>query len=114
LNWDAPWIDVTLRVELPFWLMVDDVTMGIEVGGHTFSVSLHGESFELHTGGISDAKHTGRNHNVGWVSFMLPPRVSFSLPMSAQLDAFEMVSGQHASFCLDVTASRRPSSATSS
>jgi hypothetical protein len=38
LNWDAPWIEVTLRVELPFWLMVDDAAIPIEVGGHTFLV----------------------------------------------------------------------------
>jgi hypothetical protein len=56
LNWDAPWIEVTLRVELPFWLMVGNTEIPIEVGDHTFPVSIHGESFELHICAISDAK----------------------------------------------------------
>jgi hypothetical protein len=58
LNWDAPWIEVTLRVELPFWLMVDDGVIPIHVGGHTFPVSLHGESFELHICIVSDSKQS--------------------------------------------------------
>jgi hypothetical protein len=56
LNWDAPWVDVCLRVELPFWLMINDTTISIEVGGHTFPVALHGETFELHGRWISDSK----------------------------------------------------------
>ena len=56
LNWDAPWVDVRLRVELPFWLMVDNTTLPIDVGGHTFAVSIHGETFELHGREISDSK----------------------------------------------------------
>lgn len=36
INWDAPWVDVCLRVELPFWLMVDNITLPIEVCGHIF------------------------------------------------------------------------------
>lgn len=58
LNWDAPWSDVTLRVELPFSLMVDDAAIPIQVGGHTFPVSLHGESFELHICILSDSKQS--------------------------------------------------------
>jgi hypothetical protein len=57
LDWQAPWIDVTLRVELPFWLMVDNVALPIDVAGCQFMVSLHGESFELHVGDeLSDSK----------------------------------------------------------
>jgi hypothetical protein len=56
INWDAPWVDVCLRVELPFWLMVDNITMPIEVGGHTFPVAIHGETFELHGQWVSDSK----------------------------------------------------------
>jgi hypothetical protein len=58
LNWDAPWIEVTLRVELPFWLMVDDAAIPIQVGSHTFPVSLHGEWFELHICIVSDSKQS--------------------------------------------------------
>jgi hypothetical protein len=56
LLWDAPWVDVCLRVELPFWLMVDNTTIPIEVGGHAFPAAVHGETFELHGKWISDSK----------------------------------------------------------
>lgn len=58
LAWDAPWIQVALRVELPFWLMVDNTTVSVEVGGHTFPVKVLGETFELQVGMVSDAKAT--------------------------------------------------------
>jgi hypothetical protein len=56
IKWDAHWVDVYLRVELPFWLMMDNVTVPIEVSGHTFPVSVLGEMFELHGGCVSDSK----------------------------------------------------------
>lgn len=56
LNWDAPWVDVDLWVELPFWLMVDNTAISIEVEGHTFPVSVHGETFELHGRWVTDSK----------------------------------------------------------
>lgn len=58
LNWDAPWIDVDLWVELPFWLMMDNTTISVEVDGHVFPVSVHGETFELHGRWITDSKQT--------------------------------------------------------
>jgi hypothetical protein len=36
--------------------MVDNITLPINVGDHEFPVSVHGESFELHIGHISDSK----------------------------------------------------------
>jgi hypothetical protein len=30
LNWGAPWVDVCLWVELPFWLMVENTTISID------------------------------------------------------------------------------------
>jgi hypothetical protein len=72
LAWNAPYVDVTLRVELPFWLMVDNSTISVEVGGHAFSVDVYGETFELQVGSISDAKQTSvyqgpfrRNEDLG-------------------------------------------------
>lgn len=56
IDWKARWLKVRLRVELPFWLMVDNTTLPVEVGGHTFSVSLQCETFELHAGEVSDSK----------------------------------------------------------
>lgn len=58
LNWEAEWLVVDLRVELPFWLMLNNTTISVEVGGHTFPVSINGETFELHAGEVSDSKHS--------------------------------------------------------
>jgi hypothetical protein len=62
LAWDAPWAEVTLRVELPFWLMLDNTTISVSVGGHAFPVEVHGETFELQIGGISDGKASSVYH----------------------------------------------------
>jgi hypothetical protein len=56
LDWDAPWIDVSLWVELPFWLMTDNTTVAIEVEGHEFPVALHENYFELHGIEITDSR----------------------------------------------------------
>jgi hypothetical protein len=57
-NWEAPWVDVYLWVELPFWLMTDNTTIPMEVEGRTFPVSVHGETFELHGKCVSDSKQS--------------------------------------------------------
>ena len=31
LKWKAPWVDVNLWVELPFWLMVNNTTVPVAV-----------------------------------------------------------------------------------
>lgn len=62
ISWDAPWIDVSLRVELPFWLMVYNITLPIEVCGHKFPVSVHGETFELHGQFVTDSKESVAYH----------------------------------------------------
>lgn len=56
IDWDAAWVDVSLWVELPFWLMVEDTTVEVEVGGHNFETAIHEHYFELHGGLISDSK----------------------------------------------------------
>jgi hypothetical protein len=56
LDWNAPWIEVTLRVELPFWLLVDNLSMNIDVGGHEYPVSIHCETYELQIDKITDSK----------------------------------------------------------
>ena len=56
INWTAAWIDVWLRVELPFWLMVDNLTVPIEFNGHVFSVAVHNETHELHGKAVTDSK----------------------------------------------------------
>jgi len=56
INWEAPWIEVKLWVELPFWLMVENTTVSVEVGGHEFEIAIHENYFELHGGNLSDSK----------------------------------------------------------
>ncbi len=66
LNWDAPWIEVTLRVELPFWLLVDNTALTAEVGGHVFEVIIHDDFFDLNVGAASDSRES--------VFYQGPPR----------------------------------------
>lgn len=56
LNWDAPWTDVQLWVELPFWLMVDNTTITAELEGHEFQVAVHDNYFELHGAMVTDSR----------------------------------------------------------
>jgi len=56
LNWDAPWVDVSLWVELPFWLMVDNTTLAIEIEGHEFQVALYDNYFELYVNEITASR----------------------------------------------------------
>lgn len=56
IDWSAPWIDAVLWVELPFWLLVGNTSISVEVGGHEFEVAVHENYFELHVGVISDSK----------------------------------------------------------
>lgn len=56
IKWDAPWIEVYLWVELPFWLMTGNVTASVEVGGHDFETAIHETYSELHVGVLSDSK----------------------------------------------------------
>ena len=58
LNWNAPWIDVCLWVELPFWLMVDNTTITVEVQGHEFKVAVHDNYFELHGKLVTDSRNS--------------------------------------------------------
>jgi hypothetical protein len=56
IKWDAPWIEVYLWVELPFWLMTGDTAVSVEVGGYDFEIAIHENYFELHVGVLSDSK----------------------------------------------------------
>lgn len=76
LDWAAPWIDVTLRVELPYWLMVNTAQMSVVVEGHNFTVGIENETFELHLGGVSDAKK--------YVAYQGPLRQVEQLPEQIQ------------------------------
>jgi hypothetical protein len=56
LNWNAPWVDVNLWAELPFWLMVNNSTMSVECGGHTFLITITDGYFELFFGEATDSR----------------------------------------------------------
>ena len=56
LNWNAPWIDVRLWVELPFWLMLDNTTVPVEIEGHEFEVAVHDNYFELYGRLVTDSR----------------------------------------------------------
>jgi hypothetical protein len=56
LKWDAPWIDVQLWVELPFWLMTSNATVTVNFDGHQFPVAIHDNYFELFFGEATDSR----------------------------------------------------------
>ncbi|MGO8795458.1 MAG: hypothetical protein ACLQLC_11595 [Candidatus Sulfotelmatobacter sp.] len=56
LDWDAPWVNVSLWTELPFWLMVDNTTLTVECEGHAFPVAIHDNYFELFFGSATDSR----------------------------------------------------------
>jgi len=58
LDWNAPWIDVCLWTELPFWLMVNNSTLNVECEGHVFPVAVHDNYFEFFFGAATDSRAT--------------------------------------------------------
>jgi hypothetical protein len=58
LNWEAPWIAISVWVELPFWLMVSNTSLIIQVCGHDFPVALHDNYFELFAESAHDSRNT--------------------------------------------------------
>jgi hypothetical protein len=58
LKWDAPWTDVCLWTELPFWLMVANSKFNVECDGHEFPISVHDNYFELYFGEALDSRMT--------------------------------------------------------
>jgi hypothetical protein len=58
LDWQASPVHVELRVELPYWLMVPDCVLYVEVKGHKFMVEVKDGYFELYAGEVVDSKST--------------------------------------------------------
>jgi hypothetical protein len=58
LDWDAEWTPVILWVELPFWLMVSDCTIQVEVQGHPFTVDVCSGFVELFVDEVADSRRT--------------------------------------------------------
>jgi hypothetical protein len=58
LDWAAPWIDVELWVELPFWLMVENAAIQVQLEGHTFPIAIHDNYFNLYADEVTDSQST--------------------------------------------------------
>lgn len=58
LDWNAGWTPVVLSAELPFWLMVADCTLQVEVRGHSFTVDVRSNFIELFAGEVVDSRRT--------------------------------------------------------
>lgn len=58
LEWDAPLIDVSLWVELPFWLMTGDGSLTVEYAGVNFEVTISEACHELFLHAVTDSRQT--------------------------------------------------------
>jgi hypothetical protein len=56
LNWDTAASSVSLRFELPFWLMVPSTELRVSVVDVDFVVQIRNDHYELHTGEFSDSR----------------------------------------------------------
>lgn len=58
LDWESEWSPVVLWAELPFWLMITDCSLQIEVRGHQFKVDIRSNFVELYAGEVADSRGT--------------------------------------------------------
>lgn len=58
LDWNAPLIDVSLWVELPFWLMTGDGPLTVEHAGISFEVMVSEACYELFIHAVTDSRRT--------------------------------------------------------
>jgi hypothetical protein len=58
LDWEAPSVPVDLRVELPFWLMIDNCNQDVDIRGHKFHVEIKDNYVELYARAIVDSRFT--------------------------------------------------------
>ncbi len=58
LNWEAEAIPVVLFVELPFWLMVPNCTLDVEVNEYVFKVDIIDNLYELYIEEVHDSRDT--------------------------------------------------------
>lgn len=56
LDWEADLVPAELIVELPFWLMVPDTGLEVEVSGYSFRVDIREGYFELHAGVVLESE----------------------------------------------------------
>ncbi|WIG18398.1 hypothetical protein [Kocuria rosea] len=58
LDWSSETVDVTLSVELPFWLMMEDCDLQLSISGVSTQVSLRDSYVELYAGEVLDSRRT--------------------------------------------------------
>lgn len=58
IDWTASWKNIVLRVELPFWLMLDDCVVDVDFEEHVFRVCIEQRTWELYVGVVTDSKVT--------------------------------------------------------
>src|SRR4051812_6495274 len=58
LDWDSQWVNVSLDVELPFWLMMDDCKLQLPVGGAQFDLKVRDSYVQLFVGYVSSSGRT--------------------------------------------------------
>src|SRR4051794_15297197 len=58
LDWESPLVPVSLLVELPFWLMIDDCELDIPLGPSQVRVTIHSRHREVYMGEVTDSRRT--------------------------------------------------------
>lgn len=58
LDWSSDMVDVTLSVELPFWLMVEDCDLQLPISGASIQVNLRDSYRQLYAGDVLDSRRT--------------------------------------------------------
>ena len=58
LDWEAAWVDVSVCVELPFWLFFDNIVVALPYNEHQFSVAVHDNYWELSFGQTTDSRRS--------------------------------------------------------
>lgn len=58
LHWNVETVPVVLIVELPFWLMMPDASLDIEIHGHVFSVDIRDGFHEIFVVETTDSRRT--------------------------------------------------------
>lgn len=58
LDWSSEMVDVTLSVELPFWLMIEDCDLQLPTSGASIQVSLRDRYAQLYAGNVLDSRRS--------------------------------------------------------
>jgi hypothetical protein len=56
IDWQSPPVDITMIVELPFWLMVDDCTLQVPYDGASYRLALRDRYIQWHAGPVLESR----------------------------------------------------------